>query len=135
MDVDVVTEQTPQQGEETFVEEETLDGEEEGEAAEGEEGEEDQGGLGDAEPGAEAAGGTRAEEGDEPPLKKIKKPTSAFFFFCGGKREEIKAATPEMSMTDMQKALGVAWKALEDTAREPFTKQAADDKEVRAIAT
>jgi len=89
------------------------------------------GGVEESEPAADGADGSRAaEDGDEPPLKKIKKPTSAFFFFCSEKRDELKAATPELGMTDMQKALGTAWKALENTAREPYTKQAADDKEV-----
>jgi len=97
------------------------------------------GGMEESEPIAAetdtAADSTRGagEGGDEPPLKKIKKPTSAFFFFCSEKRDELKATTPDLSMVDTQKALGSAWKALENTAREPYTKQAAEDKEVKGL--
>lgn len=51
---------------------------------------------------------------------------SAFFFFCGEFRGEIKGANPDFTVGDVAKQLGKRWEKVTD--RSKYEKQAADDK-------
>ena len=68
-----------------------------------------------------------------------KKALTAFIFFSNAKRAEVtaelKAANPDMKgVAEVGKRLGEMWKALSDAEKEPYNKQAADDKERYAKA-
>ena len=53
---------------------------------------------------------------------------SAFLFFCQDKRPAIKEKHPSYSMGDIAKELGRKWKAIEDSDKEQFERQAQDDR-------
>ena len=62
-----------------------------------------------------------------------KKGLSAFIFFSNAKRAEVtaelKAVNPDMKgVAEVGKKLGEMWKALSDAEKEPYNKQAEDDK-------
>lgn len=50
-------------------------------------------------------------------------------WFCKDKREAVKAELPEASpVTEVSKVLGAQWKELTDKEKEPYNKQAVQDK-------
>merc|ERR1711990_388340 len=53
-----------------------------------------------------------------------KRPMSAYFFFLGDKRAEVKAANPEYKIGDIGKAIGKMWKELDASAKAPYEKKA-----------
>lgn len=55
-----------------------------------------------------------------------KRALSAFFFFCGEFRAEIKEKNPDYTVGDIAKELGKRWEKVTD--RSKYEKQAADDK-------
>ncbi len=57
-----------------------------------------------------------------------KQAKSAYIFFCTAKREEVKAANPEMSSKDITKELGKMWGELSEEEKVPFVKQHDEDK-------
>eukprot|EP00636_Phaeomonas_parva_P006006 CAMPEP_0118863380 /NCGR_PEP_ID=MMETSP1163-20130328/8271_1 /TAXON_ID=124430 /ORGANISM="Phaeomonas parva, Strain CCMP2877" /LENGTH=781 /DNA_ID=CAMNT_0006797381 /DNA_START=105 /DNA_END=2450 /DNA_ORIENTATION=+ len=63
-----------------------------------------------------------------------KKAMSAFMFFSNAKREEIKKANPEFSITDISKEAGRLWREMTDDEKKPYQAQADADKERYAKA-
>eukprot|EP01087_Luapelamoeba_hula_P001629 TRINITY_DN1134_c1_g1_i1.p1 TRINITY_DN1134_c1_g1~~TRINITY_DN1134_c1_g1_i1.p1 ORF type:complete len:225 (-),score=71.08 TRINITY_DN1134_c1_g1_i1:97-771(-) len=59
---------------------------------------------------------------------KPKKPLSAYMLFCAAKRPEVKAANPDLKFGPLGKLLGEQWKALNESDREKYDKQASADK-------
>jgi len=74
-------------------------------------------------PPAGETGGKRKQKKDPNAPKRA---LSAFFFFCGQHRADIKAKNPEYSVGDIAKDLGKMWEKVTD--RSEFEKMAADDK-------
>jgi len=72
--------------------------------------------------GKEGGGVQKAKNG-------VKRPTSAYIYFSNAKREEVKAANPDMAPKDIMRELGAMWKALNDKAKKPFLDMAAKDKQ------
>ena len=58
-----------------------------------------------------------------------KRPMHAYMWFCKDKRDEVKATLKDPSITEISKKLGEAWKLLSDDEKEPYSQQAAEDKE------
>lgn len=55
-----------------------------------------------------------------------KRALSAFFFFCGERRGEVKAQNPAFGLGDIAKELGKQWEKVGDKAK--YEKMAAEDK-------
>merc|ERR1711971_650605 len=53
-----------------------------------------------------------------------KRPLSAYFFFTGEKRAEVKAENPALKMTEIAKLLGEMWKEMDATEKAPYEKKA-----------
>ena len=60
---------------------------------------------------------------------KVKRPTSAYFFFCGDRRESFKKEFPSFSMTDSTKKMSEEWNNLDLKKKKKFNDLAAKDKE------
>ena len=60
-----------------------------------------------------------------------KKPSTAYFVFAGEKREEFKAANPDIAkdVGELAKKMGAAWKELSDEEKAPYEAKAKEDKE------
>lgn len=76
-----------------------------------------------------------APASDEATTKKPKKdvdhpkrPLSAYLLYCSAVRESVTAAHPDKKMTELSAILGAQWKALADTDKTPYEKEAAKDK-------
>jgi len=61
-----------------------------------------------------------------------KRPQTAYFAFTAAERVSLKAAHPEMKVTQMAKEMGRRWKALSAKEKAPFEAQAAAAKEAYA---
>ena len=59
---------------------------------------------------------------------KIKRPTSAFFYYSDSVRDELRQKFPNEKMAAIAKMLGANWKALSDEDKIPFQKKANEDK-------
>ena len=59
----------------------------------------------------------------------IKKPRTAYIFFCIENRERIKEENPELKSTEIMKQLGAEWKQLDDEHKEKYIEMATNDKE------
>ena len=57
-----------------------------------------------------------------------KRATSSYFFFASDVREEVKAANPGASITDISKLIGERWKAMSEDDKKPYTDKAEADK-------
>lgn len=57
-----------------------------------------------------------------------KRALSAFFFFCGEFRGEIKEANPDYSVGDVAKELGKRWEKISPSDKSKYEKMAAADK-------
>jgi len=77
------------------------------------------------------------------PFKATKKPKdekapkraqTAYFLFTASRRASLKAANPEMKVTQLAKLMGAEWKALSEDAKKPFTAKAAKAKETYTAA-
>jgi len=77
------------------------------------------------------------------PFKATKKPKdekapkraqTAYFLFTASRRASLKAANPEMKVTQLAKLMGAEWKALSEDAKKPFTAEAAKAKETYTAA-
>ena len=64
--------------------------------------------------------------GDE---NKVKRPTSAYFYYCNDRREAMRKEQPGLSMTDQTKAMSEEWKNLDAKKRKKYDDLAAKDKE------
>ncbi|TYJ52251.1 hypothetical protein B9479_007157 [Cryptococcus floricola] len=62
---------------------------------------------------------------------KPKRALSAYMFFVQDYRERIKTENPDATFGDVGKLLGLKWKEMSDSEKEPYNKKAAADK-VRA---
>ena len=60
--------------------------------------------------------------------KKVKRARSAYLFYSMSKRESLKSLHPEKKMTELSKMIGESWKCLSEEDREPYTRQALEDK-------
>ncbi len=49
--------------------------------------------------------------------------------FSNAKREEVRAANPEMKMTEISSVMGQKWKTISEKEKEIYTKLAEKDKE------
>mmetsp|Transcript_52210 Transcript_52210/g.125744 ORF Transcript_52210/g.125744 Transcript_52210/m.125744 type:complete len:153 (-) Transcript_52210:262-720(-) len=67
-----------------------------------------------------------AYERSKPP--KIKKPISAYMFFCKETRPMLAAQFPNAPFTELGKKLGAAWKSLSESEKSPFHVRAESDK-------
>ena len=59
---------------------------------------------------------------------KVKRARSAYLFYSMKERSSLKALHPEKKMTELSKMIGESWKALSEEDREPYTRQALEDK-------
>lgn len=57
-----------------------------------------------------------------------KRPRSAYIYYSGEKRLEMKAANPEMKTTEIAVELGKKWTALSERKKKPYLEKAAEDK-------
>lgn len=57
-----------------------------------------------------------------------KRPLSAFIIFCRDKRPLLKEQKPNASVGDIAKELGKAWRIMTDDQKEPYDKQAKEDR-------
>ena len=53
---------------------------------------------------------------------RVKKPKSAYLFFCGEKRQEVQKKHPDKKMGDISKVLGAMWQDLSDEDRAPYNE-------------
>lgn len=60
---------------------------------------------------------------------KVKRPTSAYFYYCNERREACKKECPDMSMTDQTKKMSEEWRNLDAKKRKKYDDLAAKDKE------
>jgi len=60
--------------------------------------------------------------------KAPKRPQTAYFLFTAAERAAVKAAQPELKVTQIAKELGKRWKALSDADKAPFVAKAAAAK-------
>eukprot|EP00088_Acartia_fossae_P023219 TRINITY_DN2428_c0_g1_i10.p1 TRINITY_DN2428_c0_g1~~TRINITY_DN2428_c0_g1_i10.p1 ORF type:complete len:289 (+),score=96.68 TRINITY_DN2428_c0_g1_i10:45-911(+) len=51
---------------------------------------------------------------------KPKPPNTSFFQFCNSKRQQVKDANPEMSVTDISKKLSHDWHAMSEVEKQPY---------------
>ena len=58
----------------------------------------------------------------------IKKPQSAYMYFCKSARETVKKENPDLKPKDVMKALGEKWRSLPTDERKPFEDLAENDK-------
>ena len=58
---------------------------------------------------------------------RVKKPKSAYMFFCGEKRAEVQNANPNKRMGDISKVLGAMWQNLSESDRVPYMKMNEED--------
>ncbi|KAL0234067.1 hypothetical protein PCE1_001105 [Barthelona sp. PCE] len=58
----------------------------------------------------------------------IKRPRSAYLYFCQERRPILREENPDLKMTDISKLLGADWRKLDDTQKIPFNELAAQDK-------
>lgn len=54
---------------------------------------------------------------------RIKKPKSAYLFFCDDKRKEVQEKNPEMKMAEISKVLGGMWKELSEEEKQKYNEQ------------
>jgi hypothetical protein len=71
---------------------------------------------------------------DEPKPKKEKvagkkRGRSGYIFYSMERRPVLKAAEPDLAFGELTSRIAAEWKGLDETARAPYLKQAADDKE------
>eukprot|EP01105_Mastigella_eilhardi_P013142 TRINITY_DN298_c0_g5_i1.p1 TRINITY_DN298_c0_g5~~TRINITY_DN298_c0_g5_i1.p1 ORF type:complete len:394 (+),score=194.40 TRINITY_DN298_c0_g5_i1:85-1266(+) len=59
---------------------------------------------------------------------KVKRPLSAYMFFCADKREAIVKKHPDWAVTDVAKKLGAMWHKVGKEEAKPYQKQADKDK-------
>ena len=57
-----------------------------------------------------------------------KRGRSAYIFFCGEKREEVKQKNPKISNTEILSEMGKMWKVLNDKKKKPYVEMAEADK-------
>lgn len=62
-------------------------------------------------------------------MDKVKRPSSAYLFFCNKVRSEVKAENPDKKPTEVTKIIGEKWKSLSTEEKTPFVEQAKVDKE------
>lgn len=65
---------------------------------------------------------------------KVKKPLTAFMFFNMSIRPTVVLENPGIAFGDVGKKIGEKWKAMDEEAKKPFAKQAADDKKRYELA-
>jgi len=65
--------------------------------------------------------------------KAPKRPQTGFFLFAAAERAAVKAAQPELKVTQISKELGRRWQALSAEEKAPFEAQAAAAKEAYAV--
>lgn len=58
---------------------------------------------------------------------RVKRPKSAYFFFCDDKRKEVQLANPGKGMGDISKALGKLWKELTEEDKQTYNDQHEED--------
>ena len=63
-----------------------------------------------------------------------KRPQSAYMLFAASARAELKKEQPDLKQTDVMKAIGVKWKAIEAEAKEPYVTAAAAAKAEYGVA-
>jgi len=63
-----------------------------------------------------------------------KKALSAFMIFSQENRSKIKEANPDASFGQLGKLIGQAWKALDESEKEPYTAKAEQEKERYELA-
>lgn len=76
------------------------------------------------------------DDSDEKPKKKKqkkdpnapKRPANPYMFYQAEVRDSVKKEHPELKMTDIAKKIGLKWKALNDSEKQPYVDKAADDK-------
>ncbi len=59
----------------------------------------------------------------------IKKPRSAYFFFCDEKRTELKSENESLDFGGVNKKLGDIWSNLSEAEKKPYEDQASEDKQ------
>jgi hypothetical protein len=70
--------------------------------------------------------GKSQQPGDE---NKVKRPTSAYFYYCNDRRESLKKEEPGLSMTDSTKKMSEECKNLDAKKKKKYEDLAAKDKE------
>lgn len=82
----------------------------------------------------EVVGKKRRRKGDAGPAKKKRKAPSksAYLFFCEEQRPIIKTEHPEVKGKAIVSLLGEKWRELDEEAKEPYRKKAADLKAANA---
>lgn len=58
-----------------------------------------------------------------------KKPATSFVLFSNTVREEVKAANPGLSFTDIGRKLGEMWREMDPNVRKDYEKRATDAKD------
>lgn len=53
---------------------------------------------------------------------RVKRPKSAYLFFCAEKRQKVQQENPDKKMGDVSKILGGMWRELDEEARAPYVK-------------
>lgn len=53
-----------------------------------------------------------------------KRPLSAWMHFCNARRAEVRKANPTLSLPEVTKVLGKQWKALDESSKAPFVRDA-----------
>jgi len=81
---------------------------------------------------ADAKGGAYKATKKPKDEKAPKRPQTAYFLFTAAERAAVKAAQPELKVTQVAKELGRRWKALDEAAKAPFVAQAAAAKAAHA---
>lgn len=56
-----------------------------------------------------------------------KKPITSYFAFLNTRREKFKNDNPKLSITEIAKALGQVWQALQDDQKKPYLKVVEED--------
>lgn len=57
-----------------------------------------------------------------------KRPITAYFFFAGDVRPEIRKDNPDMPITEVATLIGQRWRKLDDEDKVPYEEQASKDK-------
>mmetsp|Transcript_44538 Transcript_44538/g.90916 ORF Transcript_44538/g.90916 Transcript_44538/m.90916 type:complete len:146 (+) Transcript_44538:48-485(+) len=75
------------------------------------------------------AGGKARRRKKKQPAGGPKKPATSFVLFSNTVREEVKAANPGLSFTDIGRKLGEMWREMDPNVRKDYEKRATDAKD------
>jgi len=73
--------------------------------------------------------GTKRKKDDDEEKNVIKRPLTAYMYFCKDQRADLAAANPDKKFGEIGKLLGEEWKALSEKEKRKYEEQNAVDKE------